>query len=338
MAALRPTRREQGGARRLRATGSAVVLAVAVSAVLPAGATAALTVPAAPAAPKDKDAREYAKLKKRAAALSKEYRGELISLDQAKDAAEKAEKDARDLAAEAEDARRAVSRLAATSYMNGTSEMPIVIGGDPGGAIRDATVMRHLARNNGLRVQNLQDLAAKAARSRQDATTKIAKVRKEIDDLESQRARVKKLLAKYKPDEAKVSGPGRPDGASGGKSPIVGNSMTARMRTVLLAIDGRFGPFPTIGCSRPGDPQDHGSGHACDFMESTGGKMPSASAQAHGDRVAAYVIANASSLGIKYVIWRQRIYDMRGSGGWKAMEDRGSITANHYDHVHVSVL
>ena len=30
--------------------------------------------------------------------------------------------------------------------------------------------------------------------------------------------------------------------------------------------------------------------------------------------------------------------DMRGSGGWRQMEDRGSITQNHYDHVHVSVL
>jgi hypothetical protein len=38
------------------------------------------------------------------------------------------------------------------------------------------------------------------------------------------------------------------------------------------------------------------------------------------------------------VIWRQRIYDMRGSGGWRQMEDRGSVTQNHYDHVHVSVL
>ncbi len=34
-----------------------------------------------------------------------------------------------------------------------------------------------------------------------------------------------------------------------------------------------------------------------------------------------------------YVIWRQRYND---GSGWDPMEDRGSITANHYDHVHVS--
>jgi hypothetical protein len=27
---------------------------------------------------------------------------------------------------------------------------------------------------------------------------------------------------------------------------------------------------------------------------------------------------------------------VRASEGWRYMEDRGSTTANHYDHVHVS--
>ncbi|WUI03769.1 hypothetical protein OHR68_18815 [Spirillospora sp. NBC_00431] len=131
---------------------------------------------------------------------------------------------------------------------------------------------------------------------------------------------------------------GRPDGVTGGVSPITGNMMTPTMRTALLEIAGMFGPFPAIGCHRStGDPQDHGDGRACDFMESTGGRMPSPGARRHGDEVAAYAVANARRLGISYVIWRQRIWNVRG-GGWRAMEDRGSITQNHYDHVHISVL
>jgi hypothetical protein len=40
-----------------------------------------------------------------------------------------------------------------------------------------------------------------------------------------------------------------------------------------------------------------------------------------------------------YIIYRQRIWDVRmPSSGWVPMEDRGSITANHYDHVHISVF
>ncbi|WP_131763365.1 hypothetical protein, partial [Actinomadura fibrosa] len=131
---------------------------------------------------------------------------------------------------------------------------------------------------------------------------------------------------------------GRPDGARGRSTPITGNMMTPTMRGVLLEINGMFGPFPTIGCYRgTGDPQDHGDGRACDFMESTAGAMPSASAQRHGDQVAQYAVANARRLGISYVIWRQHIWNVRG-GGWRPMADRGSITQNHYDHVHISVL
>lgn len=131
---------------------------------------------------------------------------------------------------------------------------------------------------------------------------------------------------------------GRPDGASGARSPVSGNMMTPTMRAVVLAVDGMFGPFPTIGCYRgAGDPQDHGVGRACDFMESTAGRMPSAGARRHGDQVAAYAIGNARRLGISYVIWRQHIWNVRG-GGWRPMEDRGSLTQNHYDHVHISVL
>ena len=39
-----------------------------------------------------------------------------------------------------------------------------------------------------------------------------------------------------------------------------------------------------------------------------------------------------------YIIWRQRYYDIRTGAGWRMMADRGGVTANHYDHVHVSVL
>jgi hypothetical protein len=52
-----------------------------------------------------------------------------------------------------------------------------------------------------------------------------------------------------------------------------------------------------------------------------------------GDAVAAFALARQLPSGITYVIWRQRI-DL--GAGWKPMEDRGSITQNHYDHVHIS--
>jgi len=49
--------------------------------------------------------------------------------------------------------------------------------------------------------------------------------------------------------------------------------------------------------------------------------------------LADYCAANLNSLGLKYVIWKQRI---NTGGGWRGMENRGSITQNHFDHVHIT--
>jgi hypothetical protein len=51
--------------------------------------------------------------------------------------------------------------------------------------------------------------------------------------------------------------------------------------------------------------------------------------------LADYCAANLRNLGLKYVIWKQRI-NSGDSRGWRAMADRGGITANHYDHVHIT--
>ena len=84
---------------------------------------------------------------------------------------------------------------------------------------------------------------------------------------------------------------------------------------------------------RAGDTGDHGKGLAIDFM------VPQSSAL--GDQVAAYAVANVASKNISYIIWKQRFYSSYASiygpaYTWNLMPDRGSITENHYDHVHVS--
>lgn len=85
---------------------------------------------------------------------------------------------------------------------------------------------------------------------------------------------------------------------------------------------------------RPGDSGDHGKGLAIDFM------VPVSSAL--GDQIADYAIQNMASRGISYIIWKQRFYAPYPSKygpayTWNPMPDRGSVTENHYDHVHVSM-
>ena len=91
------------------------------------------------------------------------------------------------------------------------------------------------------------------------------------------------------------------------------------------AVCASFPEITTYGTFR-GD-GEHAQGIAVDIMVS-------------GDRgwqVAEFVRAHYDELGVQYVIYSQHIWSVdRASEGWRPMEDRGSTTANHYDHVHVT--
>ncbi len=80
---------------------------------------------------------------------------------------------------------------------------------------------------------------------------------------------------------------------------------------------------------------DHATGRAADIM------VPDyrGDGRAVGDAIAAYFVANASQLGLKYVIWYDRIW--KPSDGWTSYghpSGGGGDTVQHRDHVHVSTL
>jgi hypothetical protein len=75
---------------------------------------------------------------------------------------------------------------------------------------------------------------------------------------------------------------------------------------------------------------EHSSGRAIDFMINGDSGL--------GQAVAEWARAHASELNLYDVIWAQHIWTpVRSSEGWRSMPDRGSPTANHFDHVHISV-
>jgi len=96
------------------------------------------------------------------------------------------------------------------------------------------------------------------------------------------------------------------------------------VRPVVQEVAGRFGVSTVL--TRPGHSPTQQL--AADFMVYRD--------LATGDAVASYVLANASRFRVDYVIWKQRIFFPSGTS--RAMEDRGSPTANHFDHPHVSFL
>jgi hypothetical protein len=311
------------GATIRRRTGAVLVALVGALLLIPSasGATAPSLAQQAVLSPGGSN--NLDKLAKQIKALERKYGDDFAQLRDAKWAAEQAIKKSKSLQQDLAGARILVAQMAASQYITSGIDptVSMLSTDDPSGVLDSATLASHLTRNRAAKVNQIQSLIDQQNQARKEAVTKVAGLQKNIKDLLKQKSRMQQLVNKYKPS-----------------SPVIGaGGLTVRLITAKSEIDSRFGPFPMIGCLRPGDPQDHGTGRACDFMESTGGRMPTADRVAHGTQVASWIIANASRLGVKYVIWRQRIYDMR-SPGWRAMSDRGGITANHFDHVHVSVF
>ncbi len=265
-----------------------------------------------------------AQLEARAAELSRQYRGQLEVLTGTEAAAEAAPGRELLLDRQLAAAHRQLARLAAASYMGSAPDQALAVfgGGDPQQVLGRAATLDYLAQQRDAREQQLNRLTVAAQRAQQAAQAKVAGLRQMVEALAGQQRQIKRLLARFRP-----------------QSPTIGDNITPRMREVRDEIDRRFGPFSAIGCYRPGNDGEHPLGRACDFMLSSGGVMPAASWIQKGYAIAAWAQANAARLGIMYIIYRQRIWDVRmASSGWVPMENRGSITANHYDHVHISVF
>jgi len=108
----------------------------------------------------------------------------------------------------------------------------------------------------------------------------------------------------------------------------VESAVSESVKKVHAAVCAEFPEITVYGTLRGGG-GDHGTGHAVDIMISG----------ERGWQVAEFVRKYYSELGVKYIIYSQQIWSLeRGSEGWRGMSDRGSATANHYDHVHVSTF
>ena len=132
---------------------------------------------------------------------------------------------------------------------------------------------------------------------------------------------------------ATYAAPAAPDYASIAASKSENTGLQPQTAAFKEEIANLFG-ITSLSGYRPRDSGDHGKGLAIDFM------VPVSSAL--GDQIADYAIQNMATRGINYIIWKQRFYAPYDSKygpayTWNPMPDRGSVTENHYDHVHVSM-
>lgn len=97
------------------------------------------------------------------------------------------------------------------------------------------------------------------------------------------------------------------------------------------SISMMFLEVTTIGGFRQDPLKWHPNGLAIDVM------IPNADTPEGielGNQIAGYALANAKRWGVLHVIWRQGFYPGIGTPSW--MADYGSLTANHFDHVHIA--
>lgn len=116
----------------------------------------------------------------------------------------------------------------------------------------------------------------------------------------------------------------------------VGSEANFQVDTIRVAraVHAKFPQIATIGGWRAdgGGFDDHPSGRAVDVMIDN---YTSDEGRQLGDAVKDYLWANRDALHIEYMIWRQEY--IPSTGAPNLMEDRGSPTQNHFDHVHVTV-
>lgn len=172
-----------------------------------AAATCALVLavppPAAHASPTKPEStselkKKLTRLNNQIETLAEQYNGQRIKLKQAKRAARIASADARRKQKALSVAQGKVRRLAATSYMSGTTDpsMEIATGGDPQTAISQSTMLHHIATQDGAQVSGLAAIERAASRASSAATKRVKSVQKIVDTMGKKKDRIEGLVSK----------------------------------------------------------------------------------------------------------------------------------------------
>ncbi|WP_304455767.1 hypothetical protein [Nocardiopsis sp. YSL2] len=311
--------RPAAGART--AAVAAVALVAAILAVPQATAWASL-----PGEPQE----SLDSLRERAGTLSEEYQGELRDMEGVIEDAERAAARAEGTREEVEGAREQVRSLAVATYTGSGIDpsMSLFVDAEPDEVIDRAIVVDYLSTSNQDKIDQLNQALSRDEVAQENANEQLEEVEADLDELEERRREVQRMIADYPVQEM------------GGRYNIT--PRTEQMRALVIEEFGEGRDVGGVGCYRPVGGWivgEHPKGRACDFMVDANGSMPPQNQIDRGWAIAEWARENAEDLGIMYVIYRQQIWDVRrGDTGWRDMADRGSITENHFDHVHISMF
>ncbi|MBB6121518.1 hypothetical protein [Nocardiopsis algeriensis] len=311
--------RPRGTWKRVRAAALTLSLGAMLTAVPQAPALAA------PMQPEDLDS-----LRQQAETLSEEYQGELRDMEGVIQEAERAEERADGTREEVEKAREQVRALAVATYTSSGIDpsMSLFVESDPDEIIERAVVVNYLSTSNQDKIDQLTEALERDEKAQESADEKLQEAKEDLEELEGRRSEVQEMIADHPVQTMQP-----PDNLT---------PRTRQMRDLVIEEFGRGDEVGGVGCYRAVGGWvvgEHPLGRACDFMVDPNGSMPSQEQVDRGWAIAEWAQENADRLGIMYIIYRQQIWDVRRGGeGWRQMADRGSVTENHFDHVHISMF
>ncbi|MEJ3745031.1 hypothetical protein WEI85_17260 [Actinomycetes bacterium KLBMP 9797] len=217
----------------------------------------------------------------------------------------------------------------------------------PEGFIDRATALETVATTEDKKLRDLLNTRETATRTKAAIDNQIKEQQKQVQVMAARKKQAENALEEAGAGESSdgPSGSGaatasQGPSSSGGcsvKDPTgTGGCVTPRLLHAYKETK-EAGFTRYVYCWRSGGSGEHPKGRACDWSSAASGfgKVATGGDRDYGDRLANFYIKNASALGVLYVIWFRRIW--LPSSGWRSYSGSGSPSAEHTDHVHLSV-
>ncbi|MEV4516508.1 hypothetical protein AB0K00_47110 [Dactylosporangium sp. NPDC049525] len=255
--------------------------------------------------------------------------------------------------------REETQSISVAAYQNGgglRSAATLLSSGTPGVFADRVSTLEVIARGNADQLRQVGVLRDELGRTKATIDAEVAKQQASMAVMTKQKAELEKALAESKnavdgsttwsggtPSKTAEPAPRRADGSWPTEScstddPTTKGCLTPRTLHALQQVQ-KAGFTHFVSCWRPpGEPYEHPKGRACDFAADAkgfGGVATGASKE-YGTQLAAWLIKNATALGVMYVIWFKQIWTP--AGGWHAYySGQGDPSSDHTNHVHMSI-
>ena len=216
--------------------------------------------------------------------------------------------------------------------------------------ITRAETLRQITQTEDHQLHELNQLEATAAQTQADLDAAVNTAKVQTAELERRKAQIQQALAVVAggpttgipiPAPSADPAPRNPDGSwpsqsCSEKDPTTSGCLTPR--TLHALQQARLAGFTHYtACWRQSTWGEHPIGRACDFAAHPTGFLDATATGAdrdYGNRLAGWFIANATRLGVLYVIWYHQIWEP--SRGWHYYKGDGTAAGDHMNHVHLS--